>query len=258
MAYHRRTVFRTPLLGWQQLTLLEAASDWSDDYRVDSPRLLLPLTRCFECSLGDARFTCDAGAALWLTPEQPYRMRRPWVGQRVAVLAIEADLGSARRAPVPLATHWSLARWAHAWAAGSLEPLALEERLAALMQSLFHDTSAEPVRPHRAVERARDFIASEPARRHTLADIAQAVHCSPFHLARTFRANTGTSLHGFRTQLRLAEAVERLRDGERDLNALAADLGFSSHSHFSAVFRRRFGVPPSQLRTNLTAASVAP
>jgi AraC-like DNA-binding protein len=33
-----------------------------------------------------------------------------------------------------------------------------------------------------------------------------------------------------------------------DLTTLALNLGFSSHSHFSAVFRRAFGLTPSQFR----------
>ena len=33
-----------------------------------------------------------------------------------------------------------------------------------------------------------------------------------------------------------------------DLTELAMDLGFSSHSHFSARFRRAFGLTPSEFR----------
>ena len=33
-----------------------------------------------------------------------------------------------------------------------------------------------------------------------------------------------------------------------DLTALALDLGFSSHSHFTAAFRRAFGRPPAEFR----------
>jgi AraC family transcriptional regulator len=36
--------------------------------------------------------------------------------------------------------------------------------------------------------------------------------------------------------------------GERELTAVAFDLGFSSHSHFTASFRRTFGAAPSALR----------
>jgi AraC-like DNA-binding protein len=36
-----------------------------------------------------------------------------------------------------------------------------------------------------------------------------------------------------------------------DLTALAFDLGFSSHSHFSAAFRRAFGCTPSAFRESM-------
>jgi AraC family transcriptional regulator len=48
--------------------------------------------------------------------------------------------------------------------------------------------------------------------------------------------------------VRLLLALERLEDGERDLSRLALDLGYSSHSHFTAAFRRSFGTPPSAAR----------
>jgi AraC-like DNA-binding protein len=37
-------------------------------------------------------------------------------------------------------------------------------------------------------------------------------------------------------------------DTSRDLAAIGVDLGFSSHSHFTAAFRACFGVTPSTLR----------
>ena len=55
-------------------------------------------------------------------------------------------------------------------------------------------------------------------------------------------------------QLRLREALGRIRDGHDDLAALADELGFSSHSHLSANFRRTFGVAPSSARAPAGAA----
>jgi AraC-like DNA-binding protein len=136
-----------------------------------------------------------------------------------------------------------------------LDALAIEERVASLIHAVLIEGNRAGQLPHRAVERARECIASAPERNDTLADLAGAAHCSPFHLARTFRARTGETLHGLRTRLRMAESIARLADGENDLSTLAADLGYSSHSHFSAAFRRHFGTPPEQLRTNLTATS---
>jgi AraC family transcriptional regulator len=82
----------------------------------------------------------------------------------------------------------------------------------------------------------------------SLQDLAQRLYTSAFHLARVFRAETGFSLHGFRQSLRLRAALERLASSAVDLSALALELGFSSHSHFTERFRNEFGVAPSQVR----------
>ena len=78
--------------------------------------------------------------------------------------------------------------------------------------------------------------------------IAATLHVSPYHLARLFREQTGYTVHGFRNQVRLRSALDRVRDPGTDLSSLAADLGFSSHSHFTKAFRAAFGVTPSALR----------
>jgi AraC-like DNA-binding protein len=62
-------------------------------------------------------------------------------------------------------------------------------------------------------------------------------------------------MHGYRNQLRLRAALESLRDPRVDLSGLALDLGFSSHSHFTVMFRRSFGCPPSQFRRVVACAA---
>jgi AraC-like DNA-binding protein len=82
----------------------------------------------------------------------------------------------------------------------------------------------------------------------SLDQLARRVHVSPFHLARVFRARTGFTLHGYRNQLRLRLALDRIDDEGCSLTALANELGFSSHSHFTDAFRSLFGAPPSIVR----------
>jgi AraC-like DNA-binding protein len=55
-------------------------------------------------------------------------------------------------------------------------------------------------------------------------------------------------IHRYLTRLRLRAALERLAGGVHDLTALALEIGFSSHSHFTDVFRREFGRTPSAVR----------
>lgn len=137
-----------------------------------------------------------------------------------------------------------------------VDPLAIEEQLLALLQRLAGVLVRSTPAPKPASQRA----AIELARRvcHVLGEtyleslsvhaIAQRVDTSPFHLCRQFRAATGHTLHGYRNQLRMRDALGLLSDGRPDLTRIALDLGFSSHSHFSAAFRAAFGVTPSTYR----------
>ncbi len=100
-------------------------------------------------------------------------------------------------------------------------------------------------------ERARGELAAHFAEALPLGELARRLGSSPFHLARSFRRVTGTTLHAHQIQLRLRAAVERLARPGIDLTGLALDLGFSSHSHFTAAFRRAFGAPPAALRGRL-------
>ncbi|HEU0193382.1 MAG TPA: AraC family transcriptional regulator [Gaiellales bacterium] len=132
-----------------------------------------------------------------------------------------------------------------------LDPLLVEE----LLLSVVADSLARAGREIRAprtpcddaVEQARASLATGYAERRSLAAIASDVGVSPFHLARRFRLRTGRSLHQYRDQVRLRQALLRLRDPV-DLGRLALDLGYCSHSHFTDAFRRSFGLPPSAVR----------
>lgn len=136
-----------------------------------------------------------------------------------------------------------------------LEALQVEESVMGLLASVLDGADAFWDR-HRAVPTERQVVAVERARvllmerigepLH-LADIADAVDLSPWHLCRAFRALTGATLHAYRDQLRLQGALARLAAGE-DITRVALELGYSSHSHFTWAFRRRFGVPPSSVR----------
>src|SRR5262249_41248033 len=98
------------------------------------------------------------------------------------------------------------------------------------------------------VEAAKTYLATRLGDRVTLDEVARAVHLSPFHFARVFQARAGLPVHRYLTRLRLRAALDRLIDGARDLTALALELGFSSHSHFTDAFRTEFGRAPSEVR----------
>jgi AraC family transcriptional regulator len=97
------------------------------------------------------------------------------------------------------------------------------------------------------IARTKTFLEAAFADPIRLADIAEAVGASPAYLTDVFSRVEGVPLHRYLMQLRLARALVELPDA-RDITTLALNLGFSSHSHFTASFRRAFGCTPSQFR----------
>jgi AraC-like DNA-binding protein len=91
------------------------------------------------------------------------------------------------------------------------------------------------------------------ARSFRLGDAARAVGASPAYLTDVFRRFEGMPLHRYAQRSRLSRALVELPHAG-DLTSLALELGFSSHSHFAAVFRRTFGCTPSEFRQNATSS----
>ncbi len=136
----------------------------------------------------------------------------------------------------------------------SVDPLAVEETALTLLEHLIADrgkeASSSPPRRHRDLaEAARCVIDRRFDERLSLGALARLVGCSPSHLCRVFRATAGRSIHSYRDQIRLREALHRLELTETPLTELALDLGYDSHSHFTARFSAAFGVPPSSFRS---------
>jgi AraC family transcriptional regulator len=99
----------------------------------------------------------------------------------------------------------------------------------------------------RLVDRVKLVLTSDLARRWTLSEIGAEVHCSPVYLTQVFQQMEGMPLYRYQLQLRLARALDLIEHYD-DLTALALELGFSSHSHFSAAFRAAYGRSPSEFK----------
>ena len=105
-------------------------------------------------------------------------------------------------------------------------------------------------------EAAKAYLSTHMAESVTLDDVAAAVNASPFNFSRIFQQQTGLPVHRYLTLLRLRASLELVADANADLTSIALDLGFSSHSHFTDVFRREFGERPSDLRKNANSRTV--
>lgn len=90
----------------------------------------------------------------------------------------------------------------------------------------------------------REFM-REPSRSDDVDDWAKNAGMGRRTFTRAFHRETRMSFVAWRQHVRLLEALSRLAIGV-PVTTVALDVGYSTPSAFSVVFRKVFGVPPSQ------------
>lgn len=156
----------------------------------------------------------------------------------------------------------------HAISSNHPDVLFVEETILSVLSNVLEQThtahagSAPGVRAsHKrrddgAIEAVQLRIARDFHRSLSLSTLAEIAGLSVFHLCRLFRSEIGVTIHRYRHQLRLRQALETLTDSSTDLTELALDLGYSSHSHFTYVFRKTFGLSPASFRREASVRKV--
>jgi AraC family transcriptional regulator len=232
------------------------------------PHVVFPLTSAVIQHAGREPVLMNPNHVVFYNAGERYRRRlhdaegdrslfvdlRPELLRELAGGRDEFPFGHGPSAVGSFAMHHTLARRLHA---GLIDPLEVEERVLAALRRVVGDGFLfNRIRPgrastherHRALaEDTKALLTTHVCERRPLSFFARALHTSEFHLARVFRAETGFSLHGYRTQLRLRLALDRLAQSD-EVGTLAHELGFASHSHFTDSFRKVFGVAPSRAR----------
>ena len=105
-------------------------------------------------------------------------------------------------------------------------------------------------------ERFRQLVAQMPdveLATCSLTELAAQLHCSERHFSRLFRQEFGVPLRTRQTELRLQRARQLLADANAKIINVAYDSGYRHLGLFNAMFKKRFGVTPSEWRQqNLT------
>jgi AraC family transcriptional regulator len=143
----------------------------------------------------------------------------------------------------------------HSLKLGTIEPLEAEGLSLTLVARAIGPrtsrASGATYARRRLVDRVKVLLASDLSRRWTLAEIAAEIGGSAVYLTQVFQQVEGLPLYRYHLRLRLARALDELAV-RTDLSGLAQDLGFSSHSHFSAAFKQAYGLTPAEFRAQST------
>lgn len=85
--------------------------------------------------------------------------------------------------------------------------------------------------------------------------LARQLGCTPDHLSRCFRAETGMAVSATIRQQRLALAKNLLQDPKLNISEIAWACGFGSLNYFVRVFRQAMGQPPRQFQRAMAPES---
>jgi AraC-like DNA-binding protein len=232
-------------------------------------QLIFPYRGVYVRHVGQDQTVAEANQVLFFNANEGYRVSHPVAGGDGSVTLVieESQLhelappdilhrnpGIAfrrRRLRIDARAQALVAHLRHSLHQNAAEPLEAEVLALTLARRTLGPRSSHApdatVGRQKLVDRAKLVLSSDLMRRWTLAEIAGELRVSPVYLTQVFQQVEGLPLYHYQLQLRLACALDLLARYD-DLTTLALDLGFSSHSHFSAAFRQLYGYSPSKFK----------
>ncbi|MGC2112055.1 MAG: helix-turn-helix domain-containing protein [Candidatus Korobacteraceae bacterium] len=264
-----QSLLNSPTVTIRDVYCHGSCRDWSAEEFATATELVFPYRGVYVRHVGQDQAVAEANQVLFFNVTEGYRVSHPVPGGDASLsLAIgEAQLHELapsallregatlafrrQRLRIDARTQALMALLRHSLRQKIAEPMEAEILALTLVQRALgprttHAAGAS-LGQQRLVDRAKLVLASDLARRWTLAEVAAEVRCSPVYLTQVFQQVEGQPLYRYQLRLRLARALDLLGQYD-DLTALSLDLGFSSHSHFSASFREAYGRSPSEFR----------
>jgi AraC-like DNA-binding protein len=264
-----RSLLKTPIVTVRDVYCQGSFRDQSAEEYATATQMVFPYRGAYVRHLGRDEAVADANQVLFFNASEGYRVSHPVPGGDTSLVVIVSEPQLTELAPrtflhdrAPLAFRKQrlridaraqvlMALLRHSLHENIAEPLEAESLALTLMQRALGPRTTHlagaSVGRQRLVDRVKLVLTSDLARRWTLAEIAAEVRGSPVYLTQVFQQVEGLPLYRYQLRLRLARALDLLAQYD-DLTALSLDLGFSSHSHFSAAFRAAYGRSPSEFR----------
>jgi AraC family transcriptional activator of pyochelin receptor len=94
---------------------------------------------------------------------------------------------------------------------------------------------------------ARDYLIKHIERPPTLTQLSKIAGINEYKLKRGFKETFNQTAFEYLSDVRLETAKNDLLDKTKSITEIAFELGYSSLQHFSAAFKKKFGVAPSKV-----------
>jgi AraC family transcriptional regulator len=264
-----QSLFYSPTVKIRDVYCQGSCRGQSAEEYATATELVFPYRGAYMRHLGSDQAVAEANQVIFFNVAEGYRISHPVPGGDASLSLAISEEQLLELAPAALLCD----KTTPAFRAQRLRIDARAQALVALLRHSLREEIAEPLEAEslaltlirralgprttheagaslgrqRLVDRVKLVLASDLTRRWTLAEIAAEVRGSPVYLTQVFQQVEGMPLYRYQLRLRLARALDLLAQYD-DLTTLSLDLGFSSHSHFSAAFREAYGRSPSEFK----------
>ena len=99
------------------------------------------------------------------------------------------------------------------------------------------------------VSELKEYIWANHTKNITLKQIAKTYYTNEKYLGRLFKKETGVSVHEYINDTRLKRAAHILKNSTDSILSISIECGFANISHFNRSFKKKYGITPSQYRT---------
>ncbi len=105
------------------------------------------------------------------------------------------------------------------------------------------------------VHRALSYIETHALQKISLVDVAEAVHCSPAHLASVMKQQTGQTIGDWISAIRVSAAANWLIHSDLSVEQIAESVGWADRTHFTRQFKKAYGQTPAAFRDHNRGAA---
>jgi two-component system response regulator YesN len=85
----------------------------------------------------------------------------------------------------------------------------------------------------------------------TLKDVADEVYLNYYYFSQLFKKETGQTFTEYLTNVRMEKAKELLQGPKLKTYEVSSLLGYGSSKHFSMIFKKTYGISPSEYRESI-------
>lgn len=112
--------------------------------------------------------------------------------------------------------------------------------------------SFESVNRKYVVEKIVTYFEDHYSEKISLDQIAENMYLSPFYISKIFKSETGDTPIRYLINVRLEKAKELLEEGDNSsIQEIASMVGYDDAYHFSKLFKKHYGISPSQARKKI-------